>query len=515
MGTQSVAAGTSMEVEFPLDCYVSFQKPGVYTVTAGHDLGWKLDAKHPHPVALATLKVTLPTEAEARRYVDDVFARQPTTPPRDNSDELGRQMKLEKALSVLRHPIFLPALVQHAQAGSKAAVKGIGHIATQEATEALLNLLEHASAEVEETSALQLLRRLPARADSNKPADIWYWGSPYQIEPLLPASWDARFEQQIQKAALKLLSHQSENLVGIAAQTLQTRGTGEHAPQVLEVLQKSLDFPHELRAGLKTNTLDLPLPQKALLTALDGMRQRGWRLENGGGNMAHQVAWLRQLADKEVPKPQGDEWKSAMLTWVENGPPTLKVCALQALPQPLSDAAAKAVMHALEDPDWRVQRIACEVAGEVAGESKSGEFVRSLVKIIELEHESFLQGAAHRAALACGARLELWEAWTGVIPDKECTHEALRCLIFGTIQLPPSNGSGGSTNFTRKQGLAIRDAWRAFLQQHQKQLAAGEKVSLSDTVTAAKLTGAYSRPTDPPVVIYMKDGNEWPPRRKK
>ncbi|MCF7787884.1 MAG: hypothetical protein K9N47_17320 [Prosthecobacter sp.] len=510
-GGSIIAPGASSEVEFPLDCYVSFKKPGVYTVTAGHDLGWKLNAALPHPVAKMSVKVRLPSEEEAVRYVEAAFARQPAVAPSDVSEALRLQWELEKTLSVLRHPIYLPVLIQHAQAGSKAAVKGIGHIATPEATEALLNLLENASDEVVETSGQQLFRRLPSLEDGGKAVAHAFFGSQYQIEPLLPVSWEARFEQPLLKAGLKLLWHKSDAVVQCAGQLLQTRARREHATQVLAVLQQALSARHEPCAGPKANTLDPPMPQGVLLGVLDGMRKRGWRLENGNGQVAHQVAWLRQLADKVVPKPSGDEWKTGMLTWVEYGPPTLKVCALQALPQPLSDAAAKAVYNALDDKDWRVQRIACEVAGE----SKRAEFCRPLAQIIELEHESFLQNAAHNAALACGGGLELWEAWAGVIPDQDRIHTAVSSLMIGTIQLETGGGGGGSSNFTREQRFAIRDAWRAFLRTHEKELTAGKKVPPPDAATAAALTGGHFKPDQPVTQFTLKDGTQWPPRPGK
>lgn len=508
---RTIAPSAREEVAFPLDCYVNFKEAGVYTITAGHDLGWKLDPLHPHPVAKCTVKVVLPSEDEAKRYVEAAFARQPAVPPSDTSAALGLQMKLDKTLSVMRHPLYLSMLISYAQAGSKSAVKGIGHVATPEATQALLDLLDHASAEVVETSAMQILRRLPSPEDGGKPAEGFYWGSEYQIDPLLPSSWDARFEQSLLKAALKLLWYKSDAVVRTAAQILQTRAQPEHAPQVLSVLEQSFVTRYELPAGWKANSFDLPGPQGVLLQILDGMRKRGWRLENGNGGTAQQVAWLRQLADKEAPKPKGDAWKSSILTSVKHGPTALKVCALQALPQPLSDAAVKAVLKALDDEDLRVLRVACEVAGA----SKRSEFCRPLSQIVELEHESFLQGSAYQAALECGARLELWQALAGAIPDKECMHMAISSLIRGTIHLPESNGSGGNTNYTREQRFAIRDAWRVFLQQHQKQLAAGDKVPPPDAATAARLTGMNFQPGRPAAEINLKDGSYWPPRPKK
>lgn len=509
---RSIAPGASDEVEFPLDCYVSFKKPGVYTVTAGHDLGWKVDPAVPHPVAKKSVQVVLPSEKEAVAYVEAVYARQPQPPPGDKPEALRSQWELEKTLSVLRHPVYLRVLVRHARAGSKAAVKGIGHIATPEATEALLELLGNASADVVETSCQQLLRRLPSPEDEGKPVERFYWGSPYQIEPLLPTSWEVRFEQPLLKAALKLLWHKSDAVVQCAGLLLQSRAQPENATQVLEVLQQVLSVRHEPSAGPKANTLEPPVPQGVLLGVLDGMRKRGWRLAGNGGHEAQQVAWLRQLADKDVPKPKGDDWKSSMLVYVEDGASAmLKVCALQAVPQPLSDAAAKAVQRALDDRDWRVQRVACEVAAE----SKRAEFRRPLAQIIELEHERNLQSTAFWAAKACGGGLELWEAWAAVITDQDCMCDAISSLMQGTLQLEADGGSNTSSDFSREQRFAIRDAWRAFLKRHAKELAAGKRVPPPDAETAAQLTGANLQAGLPAVRISLKDGSLWPPMAGK
>ncbi len=511
-GPKEIQPRGSAEIEFPLDCYVSFNKPGVYTVTAGHDLGWRVDQAHPHPVAKATMTVSEPTAAEAADYVKAVFAKQPTATPATNSDVLQQEWKLEKTLCVLRRPIYLPALIRHAQVGSKAAVKGIGHIATQEATQALLTLLEHRDAVIVETSAEQLLRRLPSLESPDKPSKQFIWGSRYQFEPLLPGSWDARFDQPLLTAALKMLSHESAAVVQRAGNILNTRGSAEHAPALLAVLQKSLEVYHEPESGSKANTLWLPKSQEALLSALDSLRKRGWRLEeDAGGGTAHLVAKFRQLADKDVPKPPNDEWKTSMLTWVENGPKALKISALQALPQPLSDAAAKAVMAALNDKDLGVMHEACEVAGR----SKRREFRKPLVQIIETVFDSFVHHAAEGAAKACGARMELWEALASTIVDQDLMCDAISSLIKGTIELPTSSGGGGNSGYTREQRFALRDAWRGFLQLHRKQLAAGLKIKPPSAATAAALTGANFCPESPVAEIHFKDGSRWPPKVRK
>ena len=200
-----------------------------------------------------------------------------------------------------------------------------------------------------------------------------------------------------------------------------------------------------------------------------------------------------------------------MLVWVENGPATLKICALEAIPEPMSDEAAKVVMNALNDRDWGVMRVACEVAGK----SKRPEFAMPLVQIVETGTESFLQRAAIYGAWACGARMPLWEALATSIADEDRMVDVLRELIVQTIDLLQSTGGGGNSNFTRDQRFAIRAAWRSFLQKHRTQLAAGKKVSPPDTATTAALVGANFDPQSPAVTIRFKDGNEWPPKRKK
>lgn len=504
--TPEIQPGGSHRIEFPLACYVSFTKPGIYTVTAGHDLGWKVDAQHPHPLGKALLIVKEPTPEEATAHVDRVFDSQRLPAGWQESERLSLALDLERRLCVLRQPVYLPALRARAAAGSVAAVQGIGHVATPEATEALLALLENASPTVVEAALVQLFRRLPVWQDAAQQAPYAQGSSRYQIDPLLPASWQVRFEQPVLEAAVKLLSSPQAELVENAASLLRLRGGAEHAPALLAALQKAMDTPVPTHGGAAPNSLDFPRPQQALINALDALRLRGWRI-TGPGRTAPTVAWFRQLADQKIPRPVKPGWQSSMLTWVTNGPPLLKVCALEAIPQPLSDEAARAVADALEATDLRVLRTACTVAG------KSGrpEFVRPLAQIVELSTDTFLQQAAHEAALACGARLELWEAWTAAITSTGRLSHAVRTLIEGTLEIPRTNGTGNS-NFTRDQRFVLRDAWREFLQQHRQPLSQGRKVPPPGGELAARLTGASFDPASPVTAVDFTDGTRWPPR---
>lgn len=286
---------------------------------------------------------------------------------------------------------------------------------------------------------------------------------------------------------------------------LELCGTNIAADALINALQTALNEPQPLRNDAKTNNLDFSPPQRALVKALDALRLRGWRIEGPGGN-ARTIVWLRQLADEKIQKPHGDEWRTSMLTWVENGPPALKISALEAIPQPLGDEAAKAVLKAFADADWGVVRVACEVAGK----SKKPEFATPLVHIVESMHEGFLNRSAINAAMACGARLALWEALASNIIVPERFTESVRELVQGTIELPFEGGSSGNSNFDREQRFAIRDAWRTFLRQHSKSLAAGKKVPPPASDAASALTGANFQPTQPVVSLQLKGGSYWP-----
>jgi hypothetical protein len=509
-GPRPVAAGETDGVEFPLACYVSFPGSGTYTVTAGHDLGWKLEKGGPQPAAHATVIVKEPTAAEATEHVKGIFDAQPTTPPRNESDKLGREMALDHKLCTLRHPVYLAPLRERAEAGSVQAVNGLGHMTSPEATRALLALLQQDSPAILEAALVQLSRRIPSLQDGSKNALPYWWISRFQIEPLLPTAWRPEFEQPLLDAVPQLLSRDEIAVVDAAAVLLKARGKPEHAPAILHALQKSLDVPCKTQSGPNANVIDPPRPQRNLIEALDCLRALGWRADPPS-DTAQMVAWFRQLADKNVPKPTDIAWSDIMLSSVTSGPATLRVCALKAIPQPMNDAATRVVRQALEDPDWRVIRAACEVAGE----SKRSDFNRPLSHIIETIDNVFLRSAAHHAAVTCGARLELWEAWTSVIPDADCTCEAVQCLALGTLDFPPTEGSSGTGGFTDDQRIAIRDAWRAFLKRHAKELAAGQKVKVPGRAASAKLGGSDVNPGEPVVVIRFRDGTQWPPKLKE
>ncbi|MBK8037852.1 MAG: HEAT repeat domain-containing protein [Verrucomicrobiaceae bacterium] len=514
---KTLEPGVSHTIEFPLDRYVSFPNAGKYTVTAGHDLGWMKNETKPHPVGAATIEVTAPTPDQAEELVNSILAGKQATPThvafqgksyppmREEPMDYVTQAKF----CVLRHPVYLSALTKAALNGSVDAVSGIGYIANTEATQILIDLLQNGSSQVLSAALGQLQRRVPSKEDASRPAVHSMWGGDvFQIGPLLPHAWKPEFEATIAAESARLLLHDNPNVVSASASLVQACGTEMAGQAVLDALQKSLDTYRNIPRG-DTAALYPPLPEPALLGALDGLRKRGWRSPTPG-RTALIVAKFREYADKTLPKPDGEEWKSSMLTWVENGPPTLKEHALKAIPQPLSDTAVKVVLKALEDENPRVLIAACDVARE----SKRKEFRRPLCQIVEVDRVEQVHRAAIGAAQECGARMELWRTVAQTIIVKELLVSSVGALVQGTIDLPLGGGSGGDSNFTTDQRFAIRACWLEFLTQNEAALSAGKKLPIPDAKTSAKLTGTELRKGNPVVDFSLKDGSRWPLKQK-
>lgn len=509
---RTVKPGGSEEIAFPLDRYVSFPKAGTYTVTAGHDLGWQRDDKKPHPLGTATIIISEPDAAAAAALVKSIIAGKQVTPTHvafqgtSYPPVRGEPMDYvtQAKLCVLRHPVYLSALNEAAQGSSAEAVAGIGHIATVAATEALIALLKSDVFRVQSEALNQLQRRVPDKDDPRQPAMRNFWGDTFQIDPLLPGSWKPEFEAQVADEAARLLTSPDHNVVSAAAQLVAGCGTENAGKNVLDALQKSLDQWRDVRRD-DTAALYPPLPEPALLSALDGLRKRGWHSPQPGGT-AQLVAKFREYADESVAKPAGKDWRESMITWVENGPATLKEHAIRAIPMPLSHAAVKAALKALEDDSPRVLVAACEVAGKAGLK----DFIVPLCQIVETDRVERVHVVAMDAAKACGAHMELWRAAAATLVHKDQLVDSMHALVSGTINLPLAGGHGGNSNFTREQRFQMRDAWIDFLQQHEKTLANGTKLPPPDLETTARLTGMNFEGGRSVVDYQLKGGERWP-----
>ncbi len=453
-GFTTVLPKAHFDLTFPLEAYVELSEPGTYHVTAAHDFGWKVDPARPHPVAEGRFQVFAITAAEAEERVRALSA--------EKSDHPDWRIQLQ--WSRLTHPLYLPSLIAEAKAGNELAINALGAMPTREAAEVLLELLGHSATPVRIAAVRQLTQRFPL--ERRKLSRSYY--APNEDKDVME-----RFAQTYEAAAddAKLLSaagvmleSSDTALVEMGAWLMEERGTPDNAPAVLAALQKAMDVYQKPRNTAESNILDAPSPANGLIWSLDALRREGWRTDGSGGT-AIILAHFRQLADPNIPRPADSaRWKQSVHAFISQNPPTLRMGALEAIPvQPrMEDEWVEPVMKALDDKDWGVIRIACEVAG------KSGrkEFIKPLVQIVETIPHFFVQNAAHNAALALGVGSELWLAQCQMILVQDQMTSALSNLVVGTIELPKSNDGGGNSNFTRDQRFAIRDAWVGFIREN-------------------------------------------------
>ena len=488
MGSEKIERGAAFDITFPLVGYVTFPGAGIYTVEACHDLGWLVDEARPHPVGKARIEIVMPTADEAAARVRDLCA----------GDDRERLFQLEK----LQNGVFLPALIRQAEAGHAIAVTGIAGISGTAAFEALLHLLENPSADVVKAAGNSLKWRMPSLSAPDKPAFPSWKDNSAAVK-----DWDPTYREALLKSALALLRSKDSAAVELGASFIQAQGDASQASPLLEATQTALDGPWEIRTGKGANVLDPPPPLRSLIAAIDALRGRGWSLgPNTAGGTAVILAQFRELADPALPRPATDRWKQALLAFSDANPPTFRQNAILAIPTPVSDEFAPALMKALEDKDWGVLRAACEVAGK----SGRSAFIRPLCQIVETTHETFVQSAASSSAFALGARVQLWNAWCEVVTDQDFMSDALRQLALGTIDIK-SGSSGGNSNFTREERFAIRDAWREFIRKNGERLARGERVPTGDPSVSLALTGSDISPQNPAVRFQLADDKHWPP----
>ena len=488
MGPKKIDPGASFDITFPLVGYVTFPGAGIYTVEACHDLGWLVDDARPHPVAKARIEIVMPTADEAAARVRDLCA----------GDDRERLFQLEK----LQNRVFLPALIREAEAGHAAAVVGIAGISGTASFEALIHLLENPAPEVVEAAGNSLKWRLPSLSDPDKPAFPSWKDNRAALQ-----DWNPKYREPLLKSALALLRSKDSTTVELGASFIHAQGDATHASALLEATQTALDGPWEIRSGKGANVLDPPPPLRGLIAAIDALRSRGWRLgPNTAGGSAAILAQFRELSDPTLPRPATDRWNKTLLAFSDANPPTFRQNAILAIPTPVSDELAPALMKSLEDKDWGVLRSACEVAGK----SGRASLIRPLCQIVETTHETFVLSAASSSAFALGARVELWNAWCEVITDQDFMSEAVRQLAMGTLDLT-SGSSSGNSHFTREERIAIRDAWRDFIQKNRSRLARRERLPTDDPSVSPALTGSDIRPTNPAVRFQLPGNKQWPP----
>lgn len=493
--------GEKYQEQLPLLLYVAIDHPGRYKVRVSHDFGWAANETKKHPWAETTFEVTMPTPEKARALVDSACIH--------GVDQNTHATETR----LLRHAVFLPALLAEAQKGSKPAVHGIGGILTVDSTAALFQLAKHEDPEIVKLALDQLLARLPMITMGEYTTPVFHsWDQPSDPKQINALSWDERFRPEALALGRQWLESNDVDLVKRGALVLTSVGRSEDMPVVHAALaRETKSFPAP-RKGSGDNILNHPGAQDALIRAVDAIRSRGHRASaDANMDVAASIILMRQLADKSVPKPDGGAWKARLVTSLESPCISLREEALNAVPDDIPTDWILPVLRRMEDDDLGVVRSACLTAARTGRK----DFAKSALRILETRHHDWVVNAASDAAWACGARVDLWEVWAKRLAEKEMGHHAFTYLqkIIQEVEDKKTSGGGSNSNMTMDERFILRDRWVAFLSKHRQELANGKRFSIKDP----ELLPLMLKPGSEDIIfdLSFKDGTQWPPQKQE
>jgi hypothetical protein len=497
--TPTLKPGETFDQVLPLLGYVALDEPDVYTISVTHDFGWTQTEQRKFPVATATIVIVKPTLQEAKAKVDELLRVRPDVV---DDETRSAQYGIDAQLRRLRHPIFLSALAEQANSGNAAALVGVANVETVGSTEVIVGLLGHESVAVASAAADALLPRIPPRrVNGHQVALQFYPGR--RPDYLSDKTWEPRFADPVHAQARRFLESKDALLVARGASLMTVFGTEHDMPLIRKALLDELGY-REPRRLPHDNILDEPGNIKPLLDAVDALRERGFRTE-GTGDVAELVIYFRQLADPAIARPSAEKWQQSLQAFISQNPATLRENAVRALPLPITDEWRPYLLKALEDEDRGAILAACEMAG------KSGDsgFIKPLAQIVEVERHPWVRRAASNAAWTLGARIEIWEAWTERLIDKETADDAFQSLkyVIGEVNSQEVKGSGSDLNVAREDLFELRARWRSFLQAHRDELISGKRFSYLDPAIKPLMVSTNG------VRIFnlsLPDGTMWP-----
>ncbi|MBP8260015.1 MAG: HEAT repeat domain-containing protein [Verrucomicrobia bacterium] len=476
-----------------LQNYVRVDRPGVFSVQVAHDFGWTATQDRPLPVARATIAISIPTAEQAAERVRLVAASQ--EPIEEN--QLGAYWH-KTDFRYLSHPVFLSALERQAGLGEARALEGVQRIQTTNATWALIRLLSSENPVVLHGAALFLGQRMPPRIVGGYPRRPFG----YVAEEAAAAytnQWLPEAAEPLRIAASRLLRSTNTNHARTGAFIIESIGRTEDAVPVLEALRKTLE-QWSLREKPEDNILNAPGAGDALMAALGGLRERGYRAPRNGGIEVIMAQFL-EWADPTMPR--GDGWEQTLEAFFTQNPPMLREAAVRALPKPPAGKWEKLLLEALDDRDRGVIREACRAAGA----SESAIFIVPLANIVRTERHVWVVREASQALTKLGAHWAATDAWIERVADEELWHDSMAFLVEKLEHPKPGGGTSGNRP-SREERVALRQKWQRFFSDKERQelVQSGRPVPVTEDEARDLLGGAFR--------IWLEGDKTWPPEKR-
>jgi hypothetical protein len=473
--------------------FCRFEKPGVYTIRVVHDLGWRLTGDQKFPVGEIKIKLVMPTPEQARRVVEDMYKL-----PKDPNVDTGQMCPPYADFVALRHPVYLPILLEYAQRGDVDALEAIGEMPTPEATKALIGLLDHTKRAFAVKAAGMLSGRLPYAEESE-------WGQPFEAESrwLVARAWRPEFAPQVMAHARKFLSWHDDDALAVAGDMVQSLGGKDDLPYLIT----ALDYAVPASEGLwrkSDSDPNLPGPCFELSEAAEILAKRGADISGNPESPGQKVAFLAALKSKQEFRPKG--WEATVSTLLKDKLLYIRQLAVESLPRPLSKPFVEMLPTLLADPAVIVRIKACEVAKE----TKARELRQPILDILATSESLGLLLVARDAASVQGIRAEALEVLASRIADTNAGWDCfwlvttsvvdLKGASFGSFDVIDSEKIKGGKASTAD---GTRARWIDFLKRHREAIQAGRKFKPGDPELTPDLI-------PPPFKINLQNGKQWP-----
>ncbi len=478
-----VKPGETYYATLPLTRYCRFEKPGVYTIRAVHDLGWHVTDERKLPVGETKIKLVTPTPQQARQVVEEMYKL-----PKGPNGTVGQKSRPYADFTALWYPVYLPILLEHAQGCDEDALRAIGHVPTPKATKALIGLLDNKNRAFVLKVAGTLNLRLP---EPEFHGEIGPWE--VQRRWLISNSWRPEFAPQILTHAREILSWDGADSKAYAGFILHSLGGKDDLPYLVGALDYAVaETQNSLR---RENSYPEPAGAcRELLRAAEILAKRGAEVPTNPQSPGQAVVFLAALKAKRDFRPGG--WQATALALLKHEIPYVRQLALQSLPRPLSKSFVALLPTLLADADVVVRIQACRAAEE----NKAEGLQEPILKIVASAKDTWLLRAAHKAARATGGRAESLELLASRFDDTETGWECFYLVMSSVIK---SHGSGGKGALDSQMAEKLKGRWSKFLQDHRQAIKAGRRFEVGDPELTADLM-------PPEYKIRLENGKQWP-----
>lgn len=462
-GSPTIESGKTFWFLFSLPRYCSFTKPGKYTVTVYHDLGWDKQqdlgynqsqnrlptGSHKAPFATSTVTLVMPTIVQANKVITSM-----TKLP--ESYTMGERSKPYADFFALRYLIYLPMLTVLARNGNARAVEGIAAMPMPEATPVLAQLADSKFSEVARAAFWGLLNRLPPAGRTQA------WGNILRGFP--EVVWNKSLARELHNTAWTWLASTDRQRIYRGGELLLRVGVKKDLPRLLPVFDRTLSatkaIPEEQNAYLLSATACWTLRE-----TIDKLLRLGAAAPDSPRTTAQRLCMLRAMVQHPSYKPTG--WQQNAATLLTSSIPFVRMTTIESLPVPLESRFIAPVVAALHSTQVADQYMAASLAMR----AKSPELRSAVMDLLAVATDHFTISEAYQAAIACGvARDRRIEACIHRLDDPKVAMQYYKNLSELTT---PWYLSSYHDPIDKETAIKLKAAWEVFFITHKEEIRNG------------------------------------------